>query len=735
LGGALWCGALAQSAAAPWRIVFACGALILFSIISKKFRLTVLVVAIFVGATAMSLRQASLESSAIQKYFGTTVQFSGQVRTDPSKTATGNYSFIISLDAFQIDKQNFQLRVPVRIIASRQLVALPGQRISGTARVIKSKEARVAALFIVDQKIVVLTPPSRWAATLGSIRNGLRKLSGEGDAGALIPGMVLGDTSKQSAEFKDQMKRSGLTHLVAVSGANFAIVSAFVLWIMQFAFKKKSYRLIATSIALICFIGLVRPSPSVLRAASMAAVLIFAQASKRATDSLPALGFAMAAVVIGDPWQARDAGFALSVLATAGLLLLAPIIQNRLPTHKKIAGALAPPIAAMVFCSPILVALSGYLSPMSIVANLLAAPAVGPITILGFLAALFSPFAPFISSLLIGLIRIPASFITGVAHWAASFPVLTIHDGTVGFFIVAAIVMLLWLFKAHWKKATAIVVVLILSLTWLQRWPAGDWDIANCNVGQGDSMVINLGNGHGIVIDVGPDASAVNKCLKSLGIKDVPLLVLSHFHADHVGGLAGLLQSRKVGQVWISNNAEPLLESGKALAALRGTPVVTVEKGLTMQLANIKFEILWPLSTVSNFAVLPGDGSAINNSSIAMLVSSPDWTMFTGGDIEPPAQQQILASVRKVDIYKVSHHGSKYQDAALMAALSPQVGVISVGAKNSYGHPAPETIDALTRLGAQVYRTDTDGAIALTITAHQVQVRKSKAGFQLFYWS
>ncbi|WP_440233610.1 ComEC/Rec2 family competence protein, partial [Escherichia coli] len=92
-------------------------------------------------------------------------------------------------------------------------------------------------------------------------------------------------------------------------------------------------------------------------------------------------------VVLGDPWQSRDAGFALSVLATAGLLLLAPKIEEKLPTHQKLAGALAPPIAAMVFCAPILVALSGYLSPMSVVANLLAAPAVAPITVLGFIAA------------------------------------------------------------------------------------------------------------------------------------------------------------------------------------------------------------------------------------------------------------------------------------------------------------------------------------------------------------
>jgi competence protein ComEC len=134
-----------------------------------------------------------------------------------------------------------------------------------------------------------------------------------------------------------------------------------------------------------CFIALVRPSPSVLRAAAMAAVLLTAQLGKRGSDSLPALGFAICAVVLGDPWQSRDAGFALSVLATAGLLLLAPRIQERLPAHKKLAGALAPPIAAMVFCSPILVSLSGYLSPMSIVANLLAAPAVAPITVLGLL--------------------------------------------------------------------------------------------------------------------------------------------------------------------------------------------------------------------------------------------------------------------------------------------------------------------------------------------------------------
>jgi competence protein ComEC len=345
-------------------------------------------------AAAMSIRQASLENAAITEYFNQEVTFSAQVKTDPSKTATGNYSFTVRLLHFETQDQTYSLRTPIRILTKRQVQLLPGQRISGTATVLKSKEARVAALFIVNGAITTRTEPSTWAGALGAIRQGLRVNSGDGDAGALIPGMVLGDTSKQSPEFKDAMKRSGLTHLVAVSGANFAIVSTFVLWCMQFLIRRKNVRIIATAIALACFIALVRPSPSVLRAAAMAAVLLSAQLGKRGSDSLPALGFAMCAVVLGDPWQARDAGFALSVLATAGLLLLAPQIVEKLPTHKKLAGALAPPIAAIVFCSPILVSLSGYLSPMSIIANLLAAPVVAPITVLGFIAALVSPVAP-----------------------------------------------------------------------------------------------------------------------------------------------------------------------------------------------------------------------------------------------------------------------------------------------------------------------------------------------------
>jgi competence protein ComEC len=171
------------------------------------------------------------------------------------------------------------------------------------------------------------------------------------------------------------------------------------------------------------------------------------------------------------------------------------------------------------------------------------------------------------------------------------------------------------------------------------------------------------------------------------------------------------------------------------LKLLQGTQIITVQKGMVATMAGISFEVLWPDATVHSFAAMPGEGSGINNASIALIISNKDWSIFTAGDLEPPAQHEILGSVRKVDIYKVCHHGSKYQDSQLMKSLSAQIAVISVGAKNSYGHPSAETIATLTRLGTQVVRTDKDGALAISAKAHHLQVRKSKGTIRLFYWS
>jgi competence protein ComEC len=517
--------------------------------------------------------------------------------------------------------------------------------------------------------------------------------------------MVLGDTSLQSDQFKSDMRRSGLTHLVAVSGANFAIVSAFVLWCMQFLFRSMRFRVIATAIALICFIALVRPSPSVLRAAAMAAVLLISYATRRGADSLPALGFAIALVVVGDPWQAREPGFALSVLATAGLLLYAPRVTNFFArgVPKLLAQAAAPPIAAMVFCAPVIVALSGFLSPASLFANLFAAPAVAPITITGFIAALISPLFPQLSALLITCIKPLAIWIAWVADWAAEYRVLTLQKGLLGFLVIAIVIALFLLAP---KRLVVTVVILILSLSYLQRFPAGDWQVANCDIGQGDGAAINLGNHRAIVIDTGPDPELIDRCLKQLGIREIPLLIITHGHADHIAGWPGVTKGRKIGLTWYQN----VIRGARAqLQSMQGP---------------VDIEVLWPDS-----------GSYDpNNSSIAVRITTKDYTLFTGGDMEPLSQSLIASTMREVDIYKVSHHGSAYQDEIFTKALSPQVSMISVGAGNSYGHPALATLKLLEETGAKVLRTDRDGAIAISARNHRLKVRTSRSKLTFLRW-
>ena len=610
----------------------------------------------------MSIREVSLANSDIHQMIGQKVTLDFTTITDPKRTASGKFSFIAKAKG-----------VPVRVIGLGGDY-LPSTKFKASGKLFESNEPRVAALFLSWEKFKLIDEATRWQQNLGNIRAGLRKVSANEP---LIPGMVLGDTSLQSASFTEAMRRSGLTHLTAVSGANFAIISSFLLWLMQFPIKKVRIRLAVTSIALIAFVGLVRPSPSVLRAAAMAAVVIFAKSHRQRSDSVPSLGFAIAVVVIADPWQARDPGFALSVLATAGLLLIAPRI--------KAPRVLAEPIAATLLCSPIVVSLSGYLSITSVMANVLAAPLVAPVTILGFIAALIPPLAP----LLVAVAEIPAGLITKVAYRAADFPVINLRNA---FLLIAFIAALYF-----GRKYLFILIPIILILTFLQRWPNNDWQIANCDVGQGDALVLKSAPHSGVVIDVGPEPRLIDQCLKALSINEIPLLILTHPHADHVGGLVGATNGRNVGRI-IQN-------------AMRGE---------ILKLGELRIEFLWPDNGSHYFSDNGGEGSEINNQSIVALITTNDYSLLTTGDLEPDAQS--LISPPKVDYLKVAHHGSKYQDNRFNKAANPELAIISVGVGNKYGHPAAQTM----KLFKKVVRTDKAGAIA--IDPNTGSVSSSKVG-------
>jgi len=700
---------------------------------SKRSSHLLLVIALLVGGAGSWIRLQALAHSPLHS--ASSITFTATVESDPvlgkskvigSHIKQASTTFLAVLNHGRIDGIDYALHLPVRITSTKAVHFLPGSHISGSGRVFSTAERRVAALISARsslREIRVSDPINRMA---GSIRSAFREsaLSIGGESGALIPGLVLGDTSLENSDFLVDMRRSGLTHLTAVSGENFAIIAAFLLWGLAFVVRRLRTRIVITAIVLTTFIFLVRPSPSVLRASVMTSVLLLGKARGVRTSALPALGVAIAGLILIDPFQAIDPGFALSVSATAGILILSPTLTNfftRFTRHTKVVELLAIPMAATIFCTPLIIAISGQLSLIALPANFLVAEVVAPITIIGFIAALLSPLSPGISHLLLLICKPFAGWVVFIAHTFGSLPVLKVPKSFTG--AALALVVTLLLLRRAFKSLTLLVVgAVVIHLFGVIGWPGKSWVLVNCEVGQGDGAVINLGGGSAIVIDVGPDPELMDACLASLHISEIPLLVLTHFHADHVNGLSGVLRNRHIGSVWISNNPQPSFEYHQTASLLHGTPTHIVTQGESTQFSSnkgpVKILALWPTTDALKLPSLPGDGSGINNSSIALLVSISGITFYTSGDTEPPAQEEIvnsglLGTFGPVAIMKVSHHGSAYQYLPLVDALRPRIALISVGVGNSYGHPAPSTIAALVNRGIAVYRTDQDGAIAV----------------------
>lgn len=291
-------------------------------------------------------------------------------------------------------------------------------------------------------------------------------------------------------------------------------------------------------------------------------------------------------------------------------------------------------------------------------------------------------------------------------------------------------------------------------------WPPSDWLLAVCDVGQGDGLAMADGPGTAVVVDSGPDPGKMDRCLTGLGVRRIPLLLLTHFHADHVDGVPGVLRNRAVGEIETSVLADPAEGAAKVRAwaesaHIRVTAAIAGEK---RRCGPLSWEVLWP--DPAQLATLPGEaaqadqnarradggkakarssrrsrtsrggeeGSAPNNASVVLHVrvatrDGPVSLLLTG-DIEPPAQQALLAAHLDLasDILKVPHHGSRYQDPAFVAAVRPRTAVISVGTDNTYGHPAPATLALAASTGARVFRTDRDGEIVVFGSAGHLRV-------------
>lgn len=687
------------------------------------------------GAAHVVAREAGgLPDLAAQR---AVVTVSGRLASDPRVLRAGPErradSVVARMDVGEVVGRGRRTAVttPVLIIAPGNWADRRwGETVRVTGRLRPADPGEdVVAIFTPSGAPETLAEPGAVAEAAEHVRQRLRLAVADvpPDAQGLLPGLVIGDTSLAPRLLTDDMKVTGLTHLSAVSGSNVAIVLSAALALAGAMRLPRRWRPVFSALLLVGFVILARPEPSVIRAAVMGGVGLLGMQTARRGAGLPALGAAVVVLLAVDPWLARSFGFALSVLATAGLLLLArpwgEAIGRRLPSCLRfLSDAVAIPLAAQVVCAPVIVLLSGTISVVGVLANLLAAPLIGPATILGVMAALVAAAHVGAGSLVAAVAAVPVLVVAEVAHRCARLPyaVAPWPGGVWGAVLLAVLSALLlaaaprlvWATARRPGVAMALSAVLAALVVPVGRgaWPAPTWRFAVCDVGQGDALVVRTGEDSVAVIDAGPLPERVAGCLDRLRVRHIDALILTHLHDDHSGGIEGVLAYAPVGEVFLGVVEDPPEDARRVAAVLAA-------RGLTPQRLGGGDVLSWEFTSAR--VVAPrgriGVGSVPNNSSLVLDVEADGLRLLLLADAEREEAAQVrqelgrLDDRRPFDLVKVAHHGSANADRALLVTSGARAFAISVGADNDYGHPAPSMLGLLASTGAPVYRTDRDG--------------------------
>jgi len=676
-----------------------------------------------VGAVAGSCawRLAELESSPVRELAEerSSVTVDAVVAADPRHFRRfGTDSAVLRLDVRRLtvaEGRTWSGRFPVVAFVRDSGADLSvGRRVLARGRLQDSTESDVVALLHVEGRSRARSGAWWWTAAdrvRAGVRNAVRRAPP--DPRALVPALVAGDDARLRQPVRDEFQRAGLTHLLAVSGTNLTIVLMLALALARAAGLGRRRLIVVGLVAVAGFVLLARPDPSVVRAAAMGTVGLIAVAVG-GRDGLRALTTAILVLLFVDPWLARSPGFVLSVCATGGILLAANPLAARLSRWMPhwCALALAVPLTAQWACLPAVVALSGEVSMVGIAANVVAAPLVAPATIAGLVGGLIDLLPGDLAVVPGTLAAWSAAGIVAIAHHAAGLAGAAIEWRAPWWVLLVLLPLLgygMWRVADQPMVVAGLAIGLSLGLVRPPQlgWPPDGWLMVACDVGQGDATVVRAGPGTAVLVDAGPDPVAVDGCLRQLHIDRLPLVVITHAHADHLAGWAGATRGRSVGRV---------------LRGPSGGPGTAAVAGDRFRVGPLRLEVVWPPLDASR----PdgSDGAAMNNASVVVRVTTQGVRLLLAGDVEPEAQDAILASGMPVDadVLKFPHHGSGRQSPEFFRAVGAGIATISVGVGNEYGHPDSEALSLLNQAGTTWRRTDRDGDIAVALRDGRLRV-------------
>jgi competence protein ComEC len=640
----------------------------------------------------------------------------------------------------------WQTRAPVLVSVSGPAteiwrVAPVGTTLTASARLQpRLPGSDLAALVRVRGPTSVTAAPGSGLRAVERVRAGLRTAVADRrpEPRALVPALVLGDTSALTAATTDDFAVTGLTHLTAVSGANLTLLLAFLLLAARWLGVRGWWLRAVGLFGVVIFVALCRTEPSVLRAAAMGLVALAALGSGSTRAGVRNLCVAAMALLGLDPLLSRSLGFALSVLASGGIIWWArrwaAVLGTWLP--RLVAEAVAVPLAAHLATVAVAASISGTVSVVGLLANAVAGPFVGPATVFGFAAAGLSLVHP-AAAMAAGFVAAwSAQPIIWVAHAGARLPGAALDWPAeplalllLGSAALSAGLLMPRLLARRWLSllaATGLVAGLAVVPS-QPGWPPRDWVLVACDVGQGDGLVLRVGPGQGLVVDTGPDPARMERCLDQLGVNQVPLLILTHFDADHAAGLTGVPATARVQQIWTGPDVSPSAGTADVgRLANDGVSVRVPAAGEGGRVGEASWEILGPRTPLASEPV--ESSSASNDSSLVVMVTIRGIRVLLTGDVEPPGQSALLAAGvdLRADVLKVPHHGSSRQEPAFFAATGARVAIVSAGLDNDYGHPTPQTQALVAALGMTLLRTDEQGNVAVTVRSGRLGAVSSR---------
>lgn len=563
--------------------------------------------------------------------------------------------------------------------------------------------------------LTVEEPPAGVSALSGRLRQRLEtQLSSPGPEGpgrALIRALLLGDAGVLPPAWRRGLRRCGLSHLLAVSGLHVGLVAAVVL--LAAGRLPRPLRLGLSLAAIAFYLLLVGPRPSLLRASLMAALAVLALLADRPPSSANSLAWAAVVLVAHRPAAVVDLGFQLTVAATAGLVLLAPRLEERWrrlpgPLRRPLAASAAAQVAVLPWALPVF----HLATPVAVLANLVAVPwvALCLVAILSWSAlGLVAPSAAAAAVALFDPLAAPLGWPAAVR---ATVPLALPVAVSAPVAALVALLLALLLLRPRW--APALALPLLLPLYCRPERAEEPVELLMLDVGQGDAFLLADGD-RALLVDGGGwergdfGGAVLLPALAAEGVRSLDAVVLTHPDRDHCGGLLDLVDYLPVAEVWTPANL-PASGCGGALARLPGVGRRVLWAGEEARLGRWRFLALHPRA---------GDGRRGNEGSLVLVAEAHGRRVLLTGDVGAPSERRLLRGSPELlacDVLKVGHHGSRHSSTrAFLAAAAPTLALISAGRHNLYHHPAAETLERLERQGVRVLRSDREGLVQVVI--------------------